>query len=364
MIPMINKTQEEYLSLLNSYSAMFWDIDLRPYQVSMFLDEVKVFWLKRLNIVEFEFEELTSNAECFVLSGAIYLNVTEKENFYFKALGDTHVLIDPFLKMEVYFRINETRIDMEETLNYFRRVYEDTLHILEKYPKQFYILPVQEMAWRDKDVLFGLLKMFFWRFISSILKKELKDEEEFSVFYKSFDEIEKDLDPFILKNLIFSDSSDSQLSLKDRIKNYTETQFNSSLLTEARTEAQIFLTLVFSQISQIIDILLTSAAMNVIPFIRFNVTFRYLLLIMQTFIENVETKEMIEKTIIFYVLHERINADLFDGIDFLQYSDRCKEVRLLARIILRLREENIDIISNGIRELPKIIEEEFALLLK
>ena len=96
----IKKSQQDYLVKILQHESKINQEGLSVKDISFLLDEIKCFWLERLKIIEFELEELTEKHLCFLLSGAIYLNVSEYEHFYFKSLGDYHLLYDPFLKME------------------------------------------------------------------------------------------------------------------------------------------------------------------------------------------------------------------------------------------------------------------------
>lgn len=102
--------QSEYRELIAQFTSNHNIDELTPRQIALFMDEVKYFWMERLDIIDVELESLTEHNTCFLLSGAIYLNVSENEHFYFKSLGDFHLLHDSFLKIEHFFRIPEDLI--------------------------------------------------------------------------------------------------------------------------------------------------------------------------------------------------------------------------------------------------------------
>lgn len=119
----IQKAQNEYLGLLLGYEEFVSGDDLSLMKICELLDEIKCFWLERLKIIEFELDELTDNKMCFALFGAIFLNVSEYEHYYFKSFGDTHIIPDPFLKMETFFRIPQEKLNYEFTTDYFKKAY-------------------------------------------------------------------------------------------------------------------------------------------------------------------------------------------------------------------------------------------------
>ncbi len=102
----------------------------------------------------------------------------EKEHFYFKAFGDYHILHDPFLKMEDTIRYNDEL--NEKTMRYLFDIHEDTLRILEDYNEEFYILPIERIAWiNSNDDRHEIINKIFWQIISSLFSKKINNKEEF-----------------------------------------------------------------------------------------------------------------------------------------------------------------------------------------
>ena len=186
----IKTFQVEYLEKVSRYKSLIDQEEVPVKEIAFMLDEVKCFWLERLETIEFELEELSASKSCFLLSGAIYLNLPDYEHYYFKSLGDYHLLSDPFLRMESFFRVPEDRINIKETIDYFKRTYIDTIEVLTKYKNCFFILPIREMAIKDESKHYELLETFSLRFISSTVNKHFSSREEFCKNYKSFEEID------------------------------------------------------------------------------------------------------------------------------------------------------------------------------
>ncbi|PUU87885.1 MAG: hypothetical protein CI948_2472, partial [Halanaerobium sp.] len=227
-----------------------------------------------------------------------------------------HIISDPLLKLDPLFKMSGNKIDINETIDYFQKAYNDTIMLLEKYQSEFLILPIRDVFWENKNEQLELLDTFFWKFISGIFSKEFGDFDEFNKEYETYEEIENGIIESVFENLIYTDSYDSELNLKERIGRYLKNENNMSKLTGQMTETEIFLTITKSLISQIMDILVTCVSNNLIPYIRYEVTFRYLALIMYTFIEDEKLREMLEKTIIFYILHETTEKNEFNNIYF------------------------------------------------
>jgi hypothetical protein len=359
----IRKSQEEYLDLLLQYREYVQGDGLSIARICALLDEVKCFWLERLKIIEFELDELAESTTCFVLSGAIFLNVSEYEHYYFKSFGDCHLLTDPFSKLELFFRIPEEEINYQFTTDYFKRAFFDTIEILTTYKGYFFILPIHEISVDDPERHRELLGTFFWRFISNAFNSDFEDSEEFCSKYGSFEEIESDLNSFTLEHLIFNDFGDIALSLRERIERYQSEQKNLSSRIVGASEAQKFLICVSSYVAQIADILYICAILRINPYIRFNVTFNYLTLVMYTFINEKKLREIIEKALICYLFRKTIEEKRFEKIGFSAYCKRLEDKSLLNNVLEKVRSLGINILKDNPDKVVSIIDEEFSTII-
>ena len=253
-------------------------------------------------------------------------------------------------------------MNTEETIQYFLKVYKDIVNVLREYPYYFYVLPIAQLAWEDKDEHRLLLDEFYWKFISSLFKNKFLNREEFCAKYKTFDDMEKDLDEFILKNLIFTDVDDSKLNLKQRAEKYRKNQ--KLTIMQEMSEAQLFILMTYSHVSQALDIIITANTMNMYPYVRADVPFRYVSLIMVSFLDDTALKAMLEKTVIFYILYKTVDQESFQKIEFANYCERLKQFDLLSLILKRIEENEIDVFVSGIKKIEEIISEQFSRLLE
>jgi hypothetical protein len=356
----IQNSQSQYRQLIEEFTQRY-DIDeLTWNQIASFLDEVEYFWRRRLDIIDVELEALTESNICFLLSGAIYLNVSDNEHYYFKSLGDFHILPDPFLKIEHFFRVSKTSFDSGEIFSYFRRVLNDTLEILEKFRDAFFILPIRLLATEDTESHHELLDKFFLNFLSSVFDKEYEHQDEFCDDYESFEQIESKLEPYIRERLIFNDPTEGKLPLRRKIEIYHESQISFTKLLAGQSEARVFLVTLYSYLSQISDILLVCTMQRLNPYIRFEITFHYLLLVMYTFLDDENLRNMIEKTIIFYIFRKVMDGAFEQHESFNDYWINMSEKKALPKIIDKMREQKIDIFHGGVRELEAIIANMFT----
>lgn len=352
--------QQEYRELISEFVGKH-DIDALEWnEIAFFIDEVKFFWLARLDAIDVELEVLTRKNCCFLLSGAIYLNVSDNEHFYFKSLGDHHILDDPFLRMEHFFRIAQDSIDTSDIVDYFRRVVLDNIEVLDNCQNAFLILPIRLLAIEDEEAHHGLLNDFFLRFLSNIFGTEYADQDSFCQDFATFEEIEDKLEPHVRELLTFNQYEEEGITLRKKIEMHNESQSSYTQLMAGEPEARIFFVTLFSYLSQISDTLLTCASLRVYPYIRYEVTFQYLVLIMRTFIDDEKLRDMIEKTIIFFIFRKTMEG-LFDYHEsFKNYCEIASEKKALPQIVSRMRDQKIDIFYGGGQNVSEIIQNLFA----
>jgi hypothetical protein len=359
----INRSQKEYLELLLQYKEHAQADDLSVTRICALLDEVKCFWLRQLKSIEIELAELAECQVCFALSGAIFLNVSEYEHFFFKSLGDCHIIPDPFSKLELIFRHPEEEINIDFTIDYFKRAFFDTLEILSIYKEYFYVLPIQEIAIEDQQNHRELMDMFFWKFISEAFDSEFKSHEEFYEKYKSFEDIEAGLNSYVRENLVFTHLSDSDLSLRERVEKHSGQYTNISSTINLKSDAQRFLIAVFSYIAQVADILYVCSVLRINPYIRFDITFTYFTLVMNVFVEDENLRRMIEKTLVCYLFYRAIEESRFENVAFSDYQRRLEDKSLLNSILEKIHSQEIDVFKDDTSKVVKIIEGEFEAVL-
>ncbi len=356
----IRKAQKEYQDIIRNYEELFQRSEIPLNEIGFFLDEIQCFWLKRIDIITFELDELVERQDCFLLCGAVYLNVSDCEHYYFKSMGKCHLLFDPFIKLEEVVRISESKADSSSIVNYYKKIYYDTVKILNDYQNYFYILPLRELSMENRDSQLDLLNKFFLKFLSGIFKMDIASKKEFDKNFNTFEEIEKALDPYTRKHLIFTDVDDSKISLREKIDRYSKVQMDFLEITKGCSESQIFYVATYSWVSQVVDILLRCVYLGVNPYIRFEVTFHYFALIMHTFIGDEYLRNIIEKSIIFYIFRKSVSVERLNKIEFSEYCSILKHKDILKDVQEKIKKQKINIFKGGVKRIANIINDELV----
>ncbi len=355
----IKNVQKEYYSLISNYKELIFDEEVTSYDISRILDIVTCFWLDKLEILEFEIDRLTEKYDCTILSGAIYLDVKENEHYLFKALGDYHLLHDPLLKLEHFFGGMEVR-DEKENIALFQRSYSDTLEVLKNYNKDFFILPINLIVYKNEKSRFDLGQTYYLQFLSNIFKTDYKNNVEFTEEYNSYKKIEKQL-PDIFRYYFSFGEEQRYNSLEESVESYlSKVGMTTALLSKSSSEKFSFV--LSSRLLQVIDILSVSFGTNTYPSIRDKNAFSSLRLIMCTFLEKDEFKSIIEKAIIFFVFYYIVDKDIFVQHNFEKYCDFLKDKNILENILNEISQKNIDLFKYGnLESLDSIIKNYFTI---
>ncbi len=355
----IEKAQQEYFDLIKTFEDQVFSEDINQQLIAMMLDEILCFWIDKKDILRTELESFTSHRDCVMLSGAVYLDIKDNEHYIFKALGEEHIVADPLLKLEYFFRV-PPHIFSQESIAIFRRAFQDTLDILSQTQGTFYVLPINILAIDDEKGNLELLQKFFLDFLNAVLSEDFNEFDDYFKKYLSYAEIEKSMTPFFKKHLTFDEYKDEDLSLKEKVDNYINSQDIMCTLTQDKSESEKFLISLQNYVTKILNILIMSLNTGITPFIRHKPTFQYLTIVMYTFIHDEYFKNMIEKSIVYYIFHNTVNKDNLAQIDFNEFVTISGEYKFLDSILEEMKHQKIDIFEAGVEEVSKIIEDIFC----
>jgi len=355
----IQKSQQGYFELVKSFKNKIFSDDINQQDIVMILDEVLCFWLDKKDILRIELENFTSQRSCVMLSGAVYLDIRDNEHYIFKALGKEHIISDPLLKLEPFFRV-PSHIFNQESIELFRRAFRDTMDILAQVQNSFFVLPVKILAINDEEENYELLQKFFLNFINTALDEDFEQLDNFFQKYSTYEEIEKYMTPFFKRNLTFDEYIDQDLLLEGKIEGYINSHDIMCTITKDKSEAEKFILSLQNYVTQISDILIIALQTGITPFIRSKPTFQYLTIVMYTFIEDDYFKKMIEQSIVYYIFHNTVNKENLIQIDFNEFVKISKEHQFLDSILEEMRNQEINIFDKGVDQVSQIIEDKFC----
>lgn len=348
-------SQTEYFDLLNKYKFIV-NSDITLNQICIILNEIELFWHKRLDIIEKELDIFTKTDYCMFLAGSTYLCVEENDHYVYRGLGNHHFLDDGLIRISATFMICNDGSDISKSRGLFIRTFNDQLSVLKNFKNAFLYLPLTILHHRaDKEIMTIMQKAFF-DVISDLFKHDFTTQNEFCERYHNYEEIEKDLGENI-RSLVFTEYDDTKQTLRYRIKNFCKSQADINLMIDVNDEPKLFLFIIFSFISQVLDILLESLYFKLTPFIRYEVTFHYFMLLNGNLNKEPELRIKIENTLITYIFYHYFDRTTFSDLDFAEYVTQIHDLDLFTAIHDKMKKDNIAFTGGSINNIIKKVQQ-------
>lgn len=219
-------------------------------------------------------------------------------------------------------------------------------------------MPIRLLANKDANTIHNATRQAFL----SLFKINM-DFDYYKKSFKTISDIKNNLFPDIEKNIVFSEDDDISLDFETRFKNYKESSVLP--LKSDATDAEIFAFCLYGYFSQAFDIVMMCAEYELIPYIRFEVAFKYILKISSIFGDNKELINMIFKCAIAHVIHHTFNKENFCKIDFHEYCEMIQIFDFENQLFSDLHQENISFYNPSLTKVKSIINKNFeSMLLK
>lgn len=352
LLDKMKNLQEEYLELLKKLSAKFNSSDFL-----LVLDEAYTFWYSKRKIVNLILENLSKSQDCYILMAASFLDVKDYEHFPFICLGKMHLVDDPLCRYAKAFPTKYAQSFYNTMKEQIILAVEDNIAILENYSDSIIILPVTFLY---DDTNLELIRKASLQVISSMFNTEFAEESDFFNKYESYSDIENELSDDIKDRLIFTDNNDRALSFNDKISRYTEEY--QALLPSGLGESQIFFLMIFQYISQAFDILLKCAQFDTVPYIRFDVSFQYLLIIGGNFSSTSQMNRILFKSAVTHILYEVFDKEKVKESDFKEFTAKLKLYEFNDKVFIELDKHNINLDNCDLPMLVDILKKHLSCI--
>lgn len=346
------KLQEEYYICLETM--------LCKYSTSDYLctvDEINLFWYSNRKIVNMALKYLTYDYECHVFTGATFLDINDNEHIPFTTFGDMHIVDDPLHKFIMCnYQGNQ---ELSKTLNeQIKFTIEDNMNIIKNYSGKIFVLPITLLTDIDSELISeGASQLFF-----SMFKDEGLDKVRYFEEIDTIEDVEKALKPEVIDNIIFEEHEDRSLSLQKRFRNFIK---EGSPFGEQFSEAQTFFFLIMGFSLQSFNILSTCIQYNMIPYLRYEVTYHYAILLSGNFGDDKRVVKIINTMAYTHLFYKLFNKTEVEGIEYDTYHSALEDYEFENKVMDKV--ENIELHDKNAIKIVGIIKselEEFYKYLK
>lgn len=317
--------QEEYKQLLEALSDEK-DKDEFVYVI----DEISLFWYSKRNIVELIMENISGNFDAYLFIGATYLDIEGGEHYPFISLGKVHIVDDPLAKYA-------EAIKMDINDNFYKMMkkqivlaFDDDLRILQECFGKIFLLPVALIN-RLED---GLVEDSSEKVLLSMFKEQLSIKEIFAI--KTLSELTSVLKEGIQEHIVFLEGENRKEEIISRFETYLNEMNNPF---GDMQDSHKFLYSILGFISQSLQILFCVAQYKMIPYIRYGVTFNYLSVIGENFLDVPRMQEVIFKTSFTHFFYKKFDWKLIEFIEFGRYCDLVEQIDIMSELEKRMGSE-------------------------
>ena len=319
------------------------------------IDEINVFWQQNKKLVEFSLRNFVLPYDAYVFTAATILDVEDFEHYPFVSLGKFHIWDDPIYKYANIVGKTSNLYFNEKMKEQVIDTILDNLKILDMAEEIIYILPLRYLS---SDISQLAFKAGMQAFLS-LFDKEYSFEEYKKTFC-SIEDIKNSLRAGIEQSIIFTEDEDTSVGLETRFARYKDT--TTLPLSKDACDAEIFWFAIFSYLSQAFDIILMCTEYQLNPYIRFDIAFKYMIILSANFKDQREIQNMIFKGAVAHILHRKFNKEKVKSLDFKRYYDIIQESNFDTRLFSQLEQQgvtinnpNLNLISNTIDDLLKML---------
>lgn len=319
------------------------------------VDEINVFWQKNRKLVEFALRNFVRPYEAYAFTAATILDVEDFEHYPFVSLGKFHIWDDPIYK---YANIVDKTSNFDFNEKIKKQVIatiSDNLMILDVAEEVIYILPIRYLS-NDTGQL--AYKAGMQAFLSLFDKKY--SFEEYKKTFSSIDDIKASLRSGIEQSIIFTEDEDTSVAFETRFTKYKDT--NTLPISKDACDAEIFWFAIFSYLSQAFDILLMCTEYQLNPYIRFDIAFKYMLILSGNFKDQKEIQNMIFKGAVAHILHRTFNKEKAKLVDFKRYYNIIQEADFETRLFSKLEQQGVTIDNPKVKLISETIDDLLNLL--
>lgn len=344
----IKELQNNYRNILKEAADNIFKRD-----TAAILDEINVFWIKNKKLVHCALEYLSKPYQTYVFTAATVLDVDDYEHYPFLCLGDFHIWDDPIYG---YIRMgmeSQNEKFNEEVKNQIYDTINENIKILDSINDKILIFPIRMISDVSRETIHNAAEQAFL----SLFKKPPTTMKEYLQTFSTIEEVDSALRSDIKNTITLSENDSKFVEIKERFNYYKS---NISLPLPAETSnAYIFMFAVYGFLSQALDIIMTCSAYRFVPYIRYNVSFQYVLILTGSFPNNPEFKSWLFKFIVSHILHKSFDKEKYSKVEFNKFVQIIKERKFEKKLFEDLKRHGISTEYPSIAKTVEIINNQF-----
>lgn len=267
----INAVQEEYLVLLKQLEPHVESDDFR-----YIINEIGIFWYSRRKLIRLVLKNIAEEKDAFLFCGASFLDVNEGEQWPFLATGRIHVVDDPLCKFADAIKQAMNSDFYKVIKQQLCLAFTDNISILESFFGKIILLPVSFVI-KDIDEVDNTENAMI--VLNSMLVEHMEPKELFAI--ADLNTLVSKFRSGVLASIVFCEEDTPTESIEIKLERYL-TALGDPF--GKITMAQKLIHVILGYLHQSLDILTMCGQFSLMPYIRANVVYSYMLSISQNIV--------------------------------------------------------------------------------
>lgn len=319
------------------------------------LDEINVFWNSNRKLVECAVQYISKPYNTYAFTAATILDIDDNEHYPFLCLGDCHIWDDP-----IYSYIGMIRSSFNDRFNteikeQVINTIKENIKIIENYNDKIVILPLRMLSGINIEYISKAAEKAFL----GLFKDEPENIKQYFETYKTVDDIDLGIRDDVKNMIILSDIDTNSDGLAVKLNNY-KTGITLPIRDDSN-DAKVFFLAVVGFLSQALDIILTCSTFKLIPYVRYNVTYKYILILSNSFKDNIELDKWLFRCIVAHLLHESFDKENFSEIPIDDFIEIIKRSEFEKKLFSKFESAGISLEQPNANGVVKIIQEQLRL---
>lgn len=300
------------------------------------LDEINLFWLRHIEEIQLYLKAWFPGTNSYVFTAATFMDFENNEHLPFLLMGNKHVFDDPLSK---YSEMQSKMPDGKDAKFLYGQIgvtAEDNLKLLEKVRGEILILPLRLL--NQSNNYNSLYKVGEQAFIS--LFNGINSLSDYFAKCNSIDDIVRFARDDIESIVMFSEDDDAAKPFEERFKvALKETRF---MVDQAKSDSYNFFMLVFGCIQQAIDVIISCVEYGCIPYIRYPVSFHYILLLSENMLDIEHVATLRFRMSVAFVVYQLCDKGRLGRIDLDAFLRKNQLYNFNEKLFHTLAEHNVN----------------------
>ena len=304
IIDQLYSIQNEYLNVLRIAGMRIGTEDF-----SLILDEITLFWYSKREVIKLILNYIAKDYNCFLFTGASFLDVKDNEHLPFALFGDIRVIDDPLNKYTAFRDEIKNTMFKEKLANEINGTIQDNIEILENMRNEFFILPITQLTDIKNAIIYNNSNHVFW----SLFKDKEINLEKYQIEFSTIEQVKAALRTDLIDYIVLSEGESKNIPFEEKFKKFRR---EDSLFDTNMNDAMFFYYILSGFISQALNTILICSQYNMTPYLRYEVSFKYFMLIGSVFYDNEEIIRMLNRVAIVYICYSNFDKYHLHNVDF------------------------------------------------